>query len=311
MGLPEGLYTHAISFAGKAAYQQDSLLGYKPYPDARITERKSRRGRLVYNATYTIDNHGRRFTPRPPQEQPGRFAVFFGGSFVFGEGVGDAQTLPAGFGHHADGYRPYNYGFSGYGPQHMLAMLEQGRIAGELYEPRGVVIYVFIDHHIRRAIGSMKLFTSYGRSFPCYTMDDQQHPNRLGSFEQVRAGLNRWYRVVARSRLLALAGVDLPIRLGERHIKLTAGLIRESARLSREELGASQFVVVLYPGSQFGNRVRGYLGDADIHWLDYTGMFEPDQSAAGWALKDGHPTSAAYAAVARQLAYDVRTLDLP
>ena len=87
--------------------------------------------------------------------------VFFGGSNTFGEGVEDNQTMPFFFAAAAPDTAVYNYGFCGYGPQQMLALLEDHRI-DPLIDGRDVIgVYLFIDAHVQRAVGSMVVVTTW------------------------------------------------------------------------------------------------------------------------------------------------------
>ena len=77
---------------------------------------------------------------------------------TFGLGVNDNETMPFYVAHFASHYRPYNYGVSGYGPHNMLAQLQRGNLTKEINENHGIAIYTFIDHHIDRAIRTMRVY---------------------------------------------------------------------------------------------------------------------------------------------------------
>ncbi|OQY36439.1 MAG: hypothetical protein B6243_03195 [Anaerolineaceae bacterium 4572_5.2] len=122
----EGTYTQNF-------FQDDDLLGYIPVPNTRVNSIKKLGDDLIYDVEYSIDQYSRREVPglefrvsgsetsNTKPETRNQFILFFGGSFIFGEGLNDDETLPAHVGRLAPRYRPYNYGLSGYGPQQMLA----------------------------------------------------------------------------------------------------------------------------------------------------------------------------------------------
>jgi hypothetical protein len=60
-------------------------------------------------------------------------------------------------------YRPYNYGGIGYGPQQMLAKLQEGGIQQEVAEHQGVLVYLLIPDHVNRAIGTMQVHNDRGK----------------------------------------------------------------------------------------------------------------------------------------------------
>ena len=111
-----------------------------------------------------------------------RFLLLFGGSFAFGEGVGQRETLAFYIGELAPGVRPYNYGFHGYGPPHLLARVEAGGLRQELEEPSGWLVYLLIDSHVNRAIGSMVVYSGWSDTTPFYAPDEAGVPRRRGSF---------------------------------------------------------------------------------------------------------------------------------
>ena len=78
--------------------------------------------------------------------------MFFGDSFTFGEGVNDEDTLPNAFSI-VSGMRVLNFGINGYGPHHMLRLLELDvpkKITSSF--PR-LMVYTAIEDHIARAAG--------------------------------------------------------------------------------------------------------------------------------------------------------------
>jgi hypothetical protein len=117
-------YHYSGNIRGK--YGDDHpALGYRPPADAVLQASRTIDGETVYRARYSFDSQHRRLTPTRISDKRDRFALFFGGSFVFEEGLNDHETLPFFTCEIRDEYRPYNYGFHGYGPQSMLEMFEE------------------------------------------------------------------------------------------------------------------------------------------------------------------------------------------
>jgi len=76
-------------------WMYDNDFGFKPRPNVRVTCTKQYNdGEIIYNANYTTDKLSRRLTPVDSPDQRDKFAVFFGCSFTFGDGLNDEETLP-------------------------------------------------------------------------------------------------------------------------------------------------------------------------------------------------------------------------
>jgi len=162
--------SHKLHFQGIGLpyFNLDPILGYKPTPNAVVEATKEVNGKTIYQAIYSIDRFSRRITP--VKNKADKFLLFFGGSFTFGEGVNDNETLPYYVVKEANQYQPYNYGFHGYGPQEMLAKLESKNFASELTQKQGHLIYSFIDPHVERAAGSMYVYNGWGKDMPYFCL---------------------------------------------------------------------------------------------------------------------------------------------
>jgi hypothetical protein len=79
---------------------------------------------------------------------------FFVDSFVFGDGVADRETLPYKVGLKTGGrFRIVNFGYSGYGAEHMLAIVERGEVALRPPCQPTNIVYVALPDHVYRAAG--------------------------------------------------------------------------------------------------------------------------------------------------------------
>ena len=89
---PRAAYTKGYSLPFR---QNGGPLGYAAFPDRQVRAWKTVGEERVYDAVYGISPEGIRVTPgdsaRPDE---GQTFVFFGGSYAFGEGLNDDETLP-------------------------------------------------------------------------------------------------------------------------------------------------------------------------------------------------------------------------
>jgi hypothetical protein len=270
--------------------------------------RKTIGDRVIYDATYHRNAAGARVTPDSATEPADGRIVFFGGSFTFGQGVQDDETLPNRVAQIASGWGVTNFGYPGHGPAHMLEHLQApGGLRG-LTNGRTIVVDVFIPDHVRRTIGSMRVATTWGRQFPCYELSDSGGLLYRGTFENGRPELAPLYTLLAREPIMRALDVDLPRTIGDDDLELVARIDAESQTLVRRANPGSDFVVVLFPDhpdSEFSSkRLIPFLQHLGIRHLDYTDRFTSNEGM--WIPGDGHPTPAAYAQVARWLADDLR-----
>lgn len=100
-------------------------LGDLPAAGTYQMQQVTRDGETLFDVTYTIGADGFRLTPEPPDADAGRLNLF-GGSFAFGHGVEDDETLAFELGR-ALGAEARNFGINGGGPHQALAILESGR----------------------------------------------------------------------------------------------------------------------------------------------------------------------------------------
>ncbi|HTL47099.1 MAG TPA: hypothetical protein VL688_03445 [Verrucomicrobiae bacterium] len=280
----------------------------KPKPSGRYhtVSRSAVTGNSIYDVTYSVDDLSRRITPVDKTEGRGRHLIFFGCSFTYGEGLQDDQTIPARTAARARGFMPYNYAFHGHSPTDMLRKLQSKTLPGEVAEKNGDLAYIFIDAHLQRVVGSMRLSTSWGKNRLHYELGPRDELVLKGDFQHSRPVLNRIYTTLSKSALLKFLKIDFPPRFTRRHYHLTARVIEESARLYKEQFPGGNFFVVIYPGSLFGKPLARELTSAGIQILDYSDLFNTGDLSYVLSPEDLHPSAKADDAVAARLARDLR-----
>jgi hypothetical protein len=291
-------------------YARDAALGYVLTPSVVTRHSLAVGNPEAYRVAYEIDDHGRRRTPTTPGVRSS-FLLFFGDSNTFGEGLGQTDTLPYHAGELAAGHRPYNYGVPGYGPQHMLELLNVRRLAEEVPEPEGDAVYFLIPAHIARVIGSSRVSTGWGRHFPYYRLGPDGRLLASGDFVHGRPLTTLLYHVWATSSLAAASGVELPPRYSEGDYRLTAKILAESGRRLAQQVRLRGFHVVLgqaYNPAQLEvlDRTRAALVREGIPVLDYSRLLDPHDRRYRLSDFDYHNSAAANRAMAAQLVSDLR-----
>ena len=272
----------------------------------RSSSRRKKDGSVIYDVFYTTDQFGRRLTPAASPEVRSRHLIFFGCSFTYGEGVQDNETIPAQAALGLTSHQPYNYGFHGHGTSHMLRKMQSQTLRHEVSEQEGVLVYLFVDFHVQRVIGSMRVASSWAKDHPYYDLNAHDRVAYEGSFAQGRPFLQRIYKQLSRNPLLAVFGIDFPPVIADRHIHLTARIIGEARDLYKEQFPRGEFYVVVFPSSLYADNLIRELKDTDIKILDYSKLFDRHDPKYILAAEDHHPNALAYELVARRLAHDLR-----
>ena len=238
--------------------------------------------------------------------QVGLHLLLVGDSFTFGEGVQDNETLPYYVSQLAPEYRAYNYGFSGYGPQQMLATLQSETITAQVPEKEGIGIYVFIDAHVERAIGSMYVHNAWGAEMPYYTVNWSGDVERQGNFTTGRPITSSLYQWLGTTEFARYYNLNIPGTLRAGHYWTTARIIAEARDTYKDKFNSDQFYVVVYPdeGDYFED-IGPYFEEFGLKVLNYNEWLKL-ASDEGLALKgDGHPTGKPNQIVAQWIANDL------
>lgn len=294
--------------------RDDALLGYAPTPGFQGRATKGNGITEIYAVDLHIDQKGRRESPLRSPGSRSQFALFFGCSFTFGEGVEDGETLPAQFGNHAPEFQPYNYGMVGYGPQNAYLHLLRPQLRDEIPQSSGIALYTYIDAHLARLIGTMRIVTGWGRRLPCLAWDGSERFTLLGTFEQARPLRQRWYRLLASSATLTLLDFDTPPCNRDRDLEFVAALCAAQQQLLHDRFPDARFYVHFFPrGSTTENRSRlkTMLEKRKVPILDLSAIFDAPGTPSNLTLADGHPNAAAYALVAQALAERLRSFPAP
>jgi hypothetical protein len=143
-----------FSISDPTYFKPHPILGVAPKKDVQVRATKRYGDKQVYDVRYTIGTNGLRTGSQAGQGSTPS-VLFFGCSFTFGEGVNDNETLPYQFEEKARGrFKAFNFGFHGYGPHHILAILENAmeRNIVAAHPPR-YAVYQAITGHIDRCAG--------------------------------------------------------------------------------------------------------------------------------------------------------------
>ena len=217
--------------------------------------------KLIYKVHYSTNAHGLRRSMGGERAKGGFGCILvYGGSFSFGEGLNDEETLPwridvlTGRRH-----RVYNFGLQGYGPHQMLASLESGHTASivDCKDEPVVVIYQSMLDHVRRVSG-LKSWDTRG---PRYRVDDQGKAVLSGHFDETITR-GRLFHLLDESYIFrSVLGADRA--LGKEDYDLFLAVV-EKARARSAELFDLQDFVVIYWDAGLQDPLPDMLGDLNI-----------------------------------------------
>ena len=289
--------------------QNGGELGFRPYPSRSVRSWKTLGNERIYDVVYTINEDGyRQTTGFMHDEDANAPIVFYGGSFAFGEGVNDDETLPYFVGIGTDWSHPVlNLAFSGYGPHQMLRSLELEIPRSLGYALVDTVVYEAVPDHARRAAGD----AWWDPVGPGYVLDDTGSAQYSGSFNDIPDKfIEIYYRylqvveVARRSRVVdwmanLLAGT--PASSPEANVQLMVGIVVKSARIVEQDYHA-RFVVLFWDDkSEYSSLILKSLEEENISVIKVSDIIPVRRIDAYKIPGDGHPTSRANLLIAQGL----------
>lgn len=294
-----------VELASAPYIAEDQALGFRFAPNATVRVLKSVDSKLVYATEYRSDACGRRITPSRPGSAPVRFALFFGDSMTFGEGLQPDETLPCRFGRLSPSTVPYNYAFQGYGPQQMYAKIIDPVFEREVAEAAGIAVYGYFDYHINRVVGSTEVLRWNAGRHPYFLLRDGALV-RDGTFLTGRPRLTAWYSWLNRFRIFRALGIELPV-VTAGHRELLCEIIHQSKLAFERKFPGSHFVVSMNPlSSRVDDIQRTCFEPRGIAFVDLRGLFgeygDPRRTDNPYRIpEDGHYSKEGAALLARAL----------
>lgn len=285
-------------------------LGYELLPSTTHTSLRELEYRSLFKSSSRTDEFGRRIAPLDDLETRKNAMLFFGGSFTYGHGAKDDETMPYRVGKRAALYRPYNYGVPGYGPQQMLVKLRRGDLGDIESNGETILVYGFMPDHIRRVMGSMRKVSIFARHFPCFELDENDELVLRGSFAEARPRRARMYNLLVDEAVMKYSGIDIPVFVGNDDIELTARIVEAARDEFVARFQSERFYVLLWPvpahERDLVDRFAARLGKSGVRVLDYSDLVDmADARYVFDRVYDGHPTPETHAVVADALARDL------
>lgn len=278
-------------------------LGYG-VPDStfniRATKQRKTSGDTIYDVTYSLSS-GRRVTPNSNNFST-KYKLFLGGSFTFGEGLNDSETLPFYFNKSAsDSFNIRNYGFHGYGT-HQVHTIVKNQILKDtsFINSEGVdVYYWFINAHIFRANG----YSAWDEDGPYYTLNNGML-RHSGSFREKHNSIfKKLSNIIWRRSAIYNSVLRSRLATGDGEVALFLALVKDTHQMLKES--GFNFTVLLQDRNNSGglfsnhqagvmNKIRLYFDSHHINYINVNDAFQKDFSTTDSLIiaDDGHPSKA-------------------
>lgn len=276
------------------------ILGYGPTKAYETTLTRWADDQLIYDVTYTIDDAGLRVSPPFVESgSRGECVLFFGGSFMFGEGLENDETMAWQVGVQSDGrYRVHNFGFHGYGPHQMLAALQHGLVDEAIDCMPSHVVYQAGAFHVSRAAG----LSSWENGGPRFERTEDDRVEYRGRWNEDRFQYPDWLVAASRdSHLLAkLLTLHRPPNAADtaRYIAIV-----ETTRQEIEQRYAGADLIIVYWDAP-DDPIPADLESRGFRVLRVSEILTDRQEAPDkYRLHplDGHPNALAMSRIARAL----------
>ncbi len=285
--------------------ERDDVLGYKPVANQQFNHTKTVGGEVIFSVDYKIDKNGMRISPPYNPDSLAGDCLFFGGSFTFGSGVKDIETLPYQVGLQSDGkYRTFNFGYGGYGPHQMLSALRNG-IPEQVIPDDKLPKYVFyqaIVGHLYRAAGRV-FWDPHG---PRFIFNEKDEIIYEGNFDHNRTHLD-WLTNHLKKSLIYKKRVYRHSGIGEEEIDLFVDIVSASRKECETLFSNSKFYVLFWDeDKKMHRKVIAALQNRGITVLFIRDILT-EQNLDRYLLHkyDRHPNPLAYERIADYLVKNI------
>lgn len=273
-----------------------NYLGYAPKENSKLHSCKIINTDTIYCVQYTLNANAKRVVPI--NDSASKHVLFFGCSFTYGEGVNDEETFTYRLGKLRADLQIYNYAYSGYGPQQMLATLQFENLNKYVNDQEGYLVYMLMPEHIYRASGEPYYIQGWGSSSPHYAF----HGDSLKYYKSHMAWrpiYTSWHRFLGWSGLGNALSM-FPKGYKQSDINLTVAICEKAKEQYLSQFPGGRFIVSMFPMEQPEFEVAhiiSTLKNAGIEVWDLNNVI--DVTAEFTIANDGHPSNMAHLELAK------------
>lgn len=218
-------------------YLKKSKYGFLANHGNFFSKKLSVDGGVIYNVKYLINLEGFRITPQFYKTNDNSIEVnFYGGSFTFGEGVNQNETLPAQFSRLSNkNVIVNNYGFHGWGPNSSLMLLRDKLNNNEKKIKINILLTLFPEHVLRTSCKPQFTINSPRYALEKSTKNKDSFVNLVGSCRQTFMP-EVFIKFLKKSRTFNFIDSKLYVTVIEKKdLDLYYGIISEFIRISTQK----------------------------------------------------------------------------
>jgi hypothetical protein len=281
---------------------EHEILGWAPVKSQVVDWRRYYGNTLLFDVTHTVDDNGLRISPESTAPE---CLLFFGGSFIFGAGVNDEETMPYLVGsRYRESFRTYDFGYSGYGAHQMLATLQHGIVDNTIECEPKYAIYLGMSDYPRRSSGKA-LWAVRG---PMYERSDEgdavyngQLQNRSNFFSESPG------KYLVKSLIIRMLLEQYHVTSDD--VELHVAIVDASKNLIEERYAGSEFHVIIWDDeSRISREILALLKEKGIR-VHLVSEILPNffSKHLDYVLSedDGHPNRRAHKAIAEYVSENI------
>lgn len=211
-------------------------------------------GEIIYDVFYRYNQKERRQTPGQPRD-PAASVFLVGCSLVLGDGVQEGETIGAFMQTGLNSTAVESLGYHGWGIGNHLNALRQDIIYNNQPNPYStlekrpvVVVYIFIEDHIRRTLCSLSCYQKQNErmlSHPRFEVSAAGEVRSNGRFSDFWAPISL-LRVLAESALVTELGLEWPPEDGAGRLKKFFGVLNAYRKELAEKVPVKDFYFVRF-----------------------------------------------------------------
>lgn len=240
------------SIYSETLYEKLPSIGYRILPNKKnVLHRLEYKNGTFFESLISTDEYGRRIVPSNNNKAKNAVLIF-GDSFVFGEGVNDNESIAHFLADELENTNVYPYAANGYGPQHMLWLLENVDIRAQIQQRKVEHgFYIFIPHHLSRVVGSSTTVQ--------FAPDYEFVAGKLetsGIFYTKHNFRARLFNFLQNLELIHLLQIEFSSKSVESARALNCAILRQAAERFRNEFPGATFTVVIHRGKGAKNIIQ-------------------------------------------------------
>ncbi len=308
---PEKKYSYEASIPSGWISEHESV-GYAFKGPVDLLASATVGDEVIYkNVHYKIDDFSRRSCT--DGQEPTHHALFFGGSFAFGEGLTNNQTLGCQFQQLSDGkYQSSTYAMMGWGASQTLVQLEFDALFADVRQTSGIAVFSFLGDHIFRTTWKIETASDFP-DYPFFSLasngslegpfkaSDKRELSLARDFYSFLRKFSPSFRNLIKPTWFRISSDEQAV--------ITTARVLGAARQRYQKRFCGEFIVLLWPRSGLVPRLEKLFID-ELTQQDVMVIKVPPLPGAPSEAQlhplDGHPSMKETTWVARYLADTLR-----